>query len=122
MPNNLSIKDASAATQSLKTTETTGVHTPHHIVDGTVTVTGPLTDAQLRATAVPISGTITANTGLTQPLTDTQLRASPVSVSGPLTDTQLRAADVPVSAASLPLPTGAATSANQTTANTSLLS
>lgn len=120
MPNNLSIKDASAATQSLKTTETTGVHTPHHIVDGTVTVTGPLTDAQLRATAVPISGTITANTGLTQPLTDTQLRASPVSVSGPLTDTQLRAADVPVSASSLPLPSGAATSANQTTANTSL--
>jgi len=78
MPNNLSIKDASAATQSLKTTETTGVHTPHHIVDGTVTVTGPLTD------------------------------------------TQLRAADVPISAASLPLPSGAATSANQTTANTSL--
>lgn len=41
-------------------------------------------------------------------LTDTELRASPVPVSGPLTDTQLRAAAVPVSAASLPLPTGAA--------------
>ena len=38
----------------------------------------PLTDTQLRATAVPISGTVTANTGLTQPLTDTQLRASSV--------------------------------------------
>lgn len=43
------------------------------------------------------------------PLTDAQLRASPVPVSGPLTDTQLRASAVPVSAASLPLPTGAAT-------------
>lgn len=43
------------------------------------------------------------------PLTDTQLRASAVPVSGPLTDTQLRASAVPVSAASLPLPTGAAT-------------
>jgi len=48
----------------------------------------PLTNAQLRATAVPISGTVavsgtvpvsgtvTANTGLTQPLTDAQLRST----------------------------------------------
>jgi hypothetical protein len=42
-------------------------------------------------------------------LTDTELRATAVPVSGPLTDTQLRATAVPVSAASLPLPTGAAT-------------
>lgn len=54
----------------------------------------------------PVSGTVTANTGLTQPLTDTQLRA----------------AAVPVSAATLPLPSGAATSALQTTGNTSLAS
>lgn len=39
-----------------------------------------------------------------------------------LTDTQLRATAVPVSAASLPLPTGGATSALQTTGNTSLSS
>lgn len=38
----------------------------------------------------------------------------------PLTDAELRASAVPVSAASLPLPTGAATAANQTTGNTSL--
>ena len=36
---------------------------------------------------------------------------SPITVTGPLTDTQLRASAVPVSAASLPLPTGAATEA-----------
>lgn len=132
-------------------------------VSGTVTAnTGlaqPVTDAQLRATALPVSGTfyqatqpvsiaampttpvtgtffqatqpvsgtVTANTGLSQPLTDTQLRATalPVSltfpttqavsmatapttpvtgtfwqstqpVSGPLTDTQLRATSLPV--------------------------
>lgn len=65
-------------------------------VSGTVT-TGGLTDAQLRATAVPVSGTVTATTG---GLTDAQLRATPVPVSGtvtatgPLTDTQLRAANV----------------------------
>lgn len=60
-------------------------------------VTGPLTDAQLRAVAVPVSGTVT-----TGGLTDTQLRAAPVPVSGTvttggLTDTQLRAVAVPVS-------------------------
>ena len=48
-------------------------------------------------------------------LTDAQLRATAVPVSGPLTDAQLRASAVPVSAASLPLPTGASTAANQTT-------
>ncbi len=32
-------------------------------VSGTVTATGPLTDAQLRATPVPVSGTVTANAG-----------------------------------------------------------
>lgn len=37
----------------------------------------------------------------------------PLPVSGPLTDAELRAAAVPVSAASLPLPSGAATAANQ---------
>lgn len=66
-------------------------------ISGSVAVTGPLTDSQLRATAVPVSG----------PLTDTQLRATAVPVSlssvpshavtGPLTDTQLRAIAVPVS-------------------------
>jgi hypothetical protein len=55
-------------------------------VSGTVTAnTGlsqPVTDAQLRATPVSVSGTVTANTGLTQPLTDAQLRATAVPVSG----------------------------------------
>lgn len=85
---------------------------------GALSVTGPLTDTQLRAAAVSVTG----------PLTDTQLRASAlkvindtstslaindnngsitvdgsvsvsntVAVSGPLTDTQLRATALPVS-------------------------
>lgn len=52
-------------------------------VSGTVAVTGPLTDAQLRAAAVPVSGTVGVS--------------GTVPVSGPLTDAQLRAAAVPVS-------------------------
>jgi hypothetical protein len=57
-----------------------------------VTISGAvagLTDAQLRATAVPVSG----------PLTDAQMRATAVPVSGPLTDAQLRATALPVSTA-----------------------
>ena len=108
-------------------------------------VTGPLTDTQLRASAVPVSlaasplptGAATAANQVTEiaslasidskltspltvtgPLTDTQLRASAVAVSGPLTDTQLRASAVAVSAASLPLPTGAATETTLSAINT----
>lgn len=63
-------------------------------VDGTVAVSNPgLTDAQLRATPVPVSGTVTANAGT---------------------------GTFAISAVSLPLPTGAATGALQTTGNASL--
>lgn len=51
-----------------------------------------------------LAGTITVNTGLS-PLTDAQLRATPIIV-----DTEF-GATIPISAASLPLPTGAATQA-----------
>lgn len=79
------------------------------LADGTETqtVTGPLTDTQLRATAVPVSGLLTDTqlrataVPISGALTDTQLRATAVPVSGPLTDTQLRATPVPVSAADL---------------------
>ena len=66
---NLDIRDLSSAIDSVAVTDGGGSLT----VDGTVTATGPLTDAELRATAVPVS------------------------------------------AASLPLPSGAATAANQAT-------
>jgi hypothetical protein len=104
-------------------------------------VSGPLTDAQLRAAVVPVRTDPTSVTTLyaagntaaidaggalkvdgsavTQPVSV----AGSVAVTGPLTDAQLRAVAVPVSgsfyqatqpvsAASLPLPTGAATEAS----------
>lgn len=71
-------------------------------------VTGPLTDAQLRAAAVPVSGTVAA----TGPLTDAQLRATAVPVSGPLTDTQLRTTALPVSQAPVPLTASAPAAAS----------
>lgn len=76
--------------------------------------TDGLTDTELRATPVPVSGTVTVNEPVTVdgtvgvssvggtvavsgPLTDTQLRAAAVPVSGPLTDVQVRATPLPVS-------------------------
>jgi len=48
--------------------------------------------------AVPVTGTFwQATQPVSGPLTDTQLRASAITVAGPLSDTQLRATPVPVS-------------------------
>lgn len=85
-------------------------------ISGSVAVTGPLTDTQLRATPVPVSGTFYQ---ATQPVSGTVGVSGSVAVTGPLTDTELRATPVPVSgtfyqatqpvsAASLPLPSNAA--------------
>lgn len=54
------------------------------------------------------------------PLTDTQLRATPVPISGALTDAQLRATPVDVSVSALPLPTDAATETTLSAINTKL--
>ena len=67
------------------------------LVDGsgvTQPVSGPLTDTQLRATAVPVSGTFYQ---ATQPISGSVSITGTAAVSGPLTDTQLRATAVPVS-------------------------
>jgi hypothetical protein len=106
-------------------------------IDGKLTaplsVTGPLTDTQLRASPVDVSaaslplpsGAATAANQATEIASlasiDTKL-TSPLAVTGPLTDAELRASAVPVSMASAPLPTGAATAANQATEIASLAS
>lgn len=67
-------------------------------IAASVAVTGPVTDTQIRATPLPVSGTVTANAG-----------TGTMAVSGPLTDTQLRATAVPVSQATLTKGTQGAT-------------
>lgn len=77
-------------------------------VSGTVTASGPLTDVQLRATAVPVSGTVTANAGTGPfPVSD---NAGSLTVDAPvgtpvfvrLSDGTSAIATLPVSLASLP--------------------
>ena len=77
---------------------------------GSITVDGSVSISNFPATQV-------VNTGLSQPLTDAQLRNTPVSVTGTFWQTTQ-----PISAANLPLPSDAATSALQTTGNISLAS
>jgi len=108
-----SVLPTGAATEAKQDTANTSLASIDTKLTAPLSVTGPLTDAELRATPVDV------DTGLLQALTDAQLRATPVPISGSittngLTDAELRASPVAVSAASLPLPTGAATSANQT--------
>lgn len=95
MADNLIALDAALATIILAAKEIAGVKYPRSILtapDGSDLT--PLTDAELRATAVPVSG----------PVTDAQMRATALPVSGPLTDAQLRAADVPTALRSLYYP------------------
>lgn len=77
-------------------------------IAATVAVSGPLTDTQLRATPVPVSGTIAATQSGTWTTTVTQA-----------TGTNLHTV---IDSGTITLPTGASTSALQTTGNSSLSS
>lgn len=81
-------------------------------------------NVNVSSSALPTGGATAANqvTGNNSLASIDSKLTAPLSVTGPLTDTQLRASAVPVSAASLPLPSGAATSANQATQIASLSS
>lgn len=112
-------------------------------VQGTVAVSGPLTDTQLRATAVPVSGTFwqatqpvsgsvsVSNLPATQSVSGTVGVSGTVTVdgsgvtqpvSGPLTDTQLRATPVPVSWSGQTVSLAANTKVTQTPATSGGLS
>lgn len=123
-----------------------------NVTNSSIAVTGPLTNTELRASAVPVSlasTTITssalptgASTAANQTTSNTTLSSidaktpalgqTTMAASSPVTIASNQSAlpvtgaffqaTQPVSAASLPLPTGAATSALQTTANASLTS
>lgn len=106
------IKDGNGSNQELATDVTGAVHTPKHIVSGPLTddelrasaieVDGPLTDDELRATPVPVSGPATnaelrlTPLAVTGPVTNTQMRATPLDVAGPVTNAELRASAVSV--------------------------
>lgn len=84
-------------------------------------VTGPLTNTQLRASPVPVTGTFTPSgtqdvnivstitLPVNGPLTDTQLRASAVAISGTVAATQSGTWNINNISGTVSLPTGAAT-------------
>jgi len=86
-------------------------------------------DVTVKEAALPLGAaseaTLSTISGLISTLNSIETAANALLTSidtKVLTDTQLRASPIDVTASSLPLPTGAATSANQTTANASLAS
>jgi hypothetical protein len=87
------------------------------VADGADVTQGALADAKVVGdTAGSVSAKLRGiNTALAGTLT-----VGTHAVTGPLTDTQLRASAIPVSAASLPLPTGAALDATIVTTNTEI--
>lgn len=105
---------AGASTATKQDTGNTSLASIDSKLNSPIAVTGPLTDIQLRASPVPISGTVTSTPSGTQ---DVNLVSSvEIEIKNDTGN------PVPVSVTSLPLPTGAATAANQTTANASLAS
>jgi hypothetical protein len=95
-----------AATSALQTSGNASLSSIDSKLTAPLVVTGPLTDAQLRASVVPVSLTSTTITNfpVQTGLTDIELRASPVPVSGTMSVT------------------GVATAANQATEISSLSS
>ena len=83
MANNISVKDSSGATQVVKTTDTAGVHTPHHNVDNF-----PATQA-ISAASLPLPTGAATETTLGTRLTESDFdtRTGALTETAPGTDT-----------------------------------
>ena len=99
-------------TTSMSASDKLSVFYDNTVISVDTGLSQPLTDTQLRASAIPVSGSVsitnsnieitndvgnpipvsgTVNTGLSQPLTDTQLRATAVPISGSVSVSNLPA-------------------------------
>lgn len=108
----LPVTDAAGATETTLAalnTKVTAVDTGAVVVSSSALPTGAATAAN----QLPDGHNVTVDNGAGVAAVNIQDGGNSITVDGPLTDTQLRASAVPVSAASLPLPSGAATAANQ---------
>lgn len=79
---------AGASTSALQTAGNASLTSIDSKLTSPITVTGPLTDTQLRATPVPISGTITANQGTSPWVTSVSNFPATQPVSGTVAVTQ----------------------------------
>ena len=94
---------------------------PVKSLDASGNIVSPLTDAQLRATPVPVSASsLPLPTGAATESTLSSIDTKTPSLVSGRVPVDGSGVTQPISAALLPLPTGAATAANQTTANSSL--
>lgn len=91
-----------------------------NVQNASLSVLGPLTDTQLRATAVPVSGTVTVTDGAGA--LNVIVDSGTVSTITNVVHVDDNSGSITVDATALPLPNGAATSVLQGTGNTSLAS
>ncbi|MCC6188204.1 MAG: hypothetical protein IT318_04190 [Anaerolineales bacterium] len=78
MADNISVKDASAASVTVKTTDTAGVHTPHHNVDSCALPTGAATAANQSTANTALAAIQTAVEALDNAVGGSQLQVDVV--------------------------------------------
>jgi precorrin-6B methylase 2 len=103
--------------EEIAVTATDGKPLPVDIQAATLNLSGDITVGNVTVDNDSLNPVPVSDNGSTLSVDD---GGGSITVDGPLTDTQLRASAVEVTQASQPLPTGAATSALQTTGNSSL--
>jgi len=59
MANNITILDSTATTQTMRTTESAGIHIPHHVVEGAVSVTGTVALDPATSVSVTVGNSVT---------------------------------------------------------------
>lgn len=102
-PPNLDVAASTLATQATLATRASEATLATRASEATLsTRASETTLAAASAFLSSIDGKLTAPLSVTGPLTDTQLRASPVPVSGPLTDAQVRASPLSVTGSVAP--------------------
>jgi hypothetical protein len=119
-----SVLPTGASTSALQITGNASLVSIDSKLTSPLSVTGPLTDVQLRASPVPVSGTVSITGVATEAKQDVG-NISLASIDAKLTAPLIvdgSGVTQPISASTLPLPTGASTLALQTSGNASLVS
>lgn len=119
MANNIDVKDAAAATVTMKTTDNAGVHTAHHNVDSSALPTGAATAALQTQPGVDI-GDVTINNASGASAVNIQDGGNSITVDGTVAATQSGTWNITNVSGTVSLPTGAATETTLASALTAL--
>lgn len=122
MANNIDVKDAASATQTVKTTDNAGVHTPHHNVDSSALPSGASTSANQSTIITALAAIQTAVETLDNIVSGSEAQVDIISSALPSgASTATNQSTIITALASIQTAlVSLATAANQSTANTAL--